>query len=172
MIFTLCPCVRLSSSWCWEKSTSQYLPLVGTWWRELLVGRRKNDNTYGDYKAFCHSLRINSGNQGELIKPCPCHGGSPLIAEYHDCCRLLAAVVMTDDASSGCCLFVHIWSSSHTYIVENVHDNNLCLYPFIMLVVDLLLPENALFLLQFQNPFTYVLLILCIQFTLFYVLFT
>lgn len=45
--------------------------------------------------------------------------------------------------SSGCCLFVQLWSSSHTYIVENVHDNNLCLYPFIMLEVDPLLPENA-----------------------------
>ena len=57
----------------------------------------------------------------------------------------LSAVVMKDDVSSGWCLFVQLWSSSHTYIVENVHDNNICLYPFIMLVVDLLLPVNALF---------------------------
>ena len=46
------------------------------------------------------------------------------------CCRLLSAVVMTDDVSNGCCLIVHLWSSSHTYIVKNVHDNILCLYPF------------------------------------------
>ena len=61
--------------------------------------------------------------------------------------------------SSGCCLFVQLWSSSHTYIAENVHDNNLCLYPFIMLVVDPLLPENAFFPLQFQSSFTHAILI-------------
>ena len=32
--------------------------------------------------------------------------------------------------SSGCCLLVQLWSSSHTYTTENVHDNNLCFYPF------------------------------------------
>ena len=79
---------------------------------------------------------------------------------------------MKDDVSSGCCLFVQLWSSSHTYIVENVHDNNLCLYPFIMLVVDPLLPENVFFPLQFQSSFTYAILIFYIQFTLFYLLFT
>ena len=42
----------------------------------------------------------------------------------------LSAVVMKDDVSSGCCLFVQLRSSSHTYIAENVHDNNLCLYSF------------------------------------------
>ena len=84
----------------------------------------------------------------------------------------LSAVVMKDDVSSGCCLFVQLRSSSHTYIAENVHDNNLCLYPFIMLVVDPLLPENVFFPLQFQSSFTYAILIFCIQFTLFYLLFT
>ena len=44
--------------------------------------------------------------------------------------------------------------------------------PFIMLVVDPLLPENAFFPLQFQSSFTYAILIFCIQFTLFYLLFT
>ena len=76
------------------------------------------------------------------------------------------------DMSTGCCLVTHIWSSSHTYIVKNVHDDNLCLYTFIMLVVDPLIPENAFFPLQFQNTFTYAILIFCIQFTLFYLLFT
>ena len=41
-----------------------------------------------------------------------------------------------------------------------------------MLVVDPLLPENAFLPLQFQNSFTYAILIFCIQFTLFYLLFT
>ena len=61
---------------------------------DYLLVERGNDSTYGDYKACCHSLRINLGSKGELIKPCPCHGRNPLIAEYLDCCRLLAAVVM------------------------------------------------------------------------------
>ena len=84
----------------------------------------------------------------------------------------LSAVVMKDGVSSGCFLFVQLWSSSHTYVAKNVHDNNLCLYTFIMLVVDPLLPENVFFPLQFQSSFTYAILIFCIQFTLFYLLFT
>ena len=40
--------------------------------------------------------------------------------------------------------------------------------PFIMLMVDPLLPESAFFPLQFQNSFTYAILIFCIQFTLLY----
>ena len=60
----------------------------------------------------------------------PCHGRNPLIARYHGATGYLSAVVMKDDVSSGCCLFVQLWSSSHTYIAENVHDNNLCLYLF------------------------------------------
>ena len=44
--------------------------------------------------------------------------------------------------------------------------------PFIMLVVNPLLPENAFLPLQLQSSFTYAILIFCIQFTLFYLLFT
>ena len=122
-------------------------------------------------KLLAH-LTYQLGNRGELTKHCPCHGRNPLIARYHGAAGYLSAVVMKDDVSSGCCLFVQLWSSSHTYIAENVHDNNLCLYSFLMLVVDPLLPENAFFPLQFQSSFIYAILIFCIQFTLFYLLFT
>ena len=44
--------------------------------------------------------------------------------------RLSVSCGYEDDVSSGCCLFVQLRSSSHTYIAENVHDNNLCLYSF------------------------------------------
>ena len=115
-------------------------------------------------KLLAH-LTYQLGNRGELTKLCPCHGRNPLIARQRDGCRLSVSCGYEDDVSSGCCLFVQLWSSSHTYIAENVHDNNLCLYPFIMLVVDPLLPENAFFPLQFQSSFTYVILIFCIQFT-------
>ena len=60
--------------------------------------------------------------------------------------RLMSIVVCygyEDDVSSGCCLFVHIRSSSHTYIVKNVHDDNLYLRSLQILVVYPLLPENA-----------------------------
>ena len=38
---------------------------------------------------------------------------------------------MKDTVSSWCCLFIQLWSSSHTYNVDNVHDNNLCPYLYI-----------------------------------------
>jgi hypothetical protein len=34
-----------------------------TRWRELLVGRRMGDSTYGDYKAVNTSLLINLGTE-------------------------------------------------------------------------------------------------------------
>ena len=74
--------------------------------------------------------------------------------------------------SSGCCLFVQLWSSSHTYIARMFMIIIFVSTPFIMLVVDPLLPENAFLPLQFQNSFTYAILIFCIQFTLFYLSFT
>ena len=104
-------------------------------------------------KLLAH-LTYQLGNRGELTKLCPCHGRNPLIARYHGAAGYLSAVVMKDDVSSGCCLFIQLWSSSHTYIAENVHDNNLCLYPFYNASGGSATPENVFFPLQFQSSFT------------------